>query len=262
MLRRFLWSIWVSVLVLSGGRSLLAGDCVVGCEADAGLVLAYAGEGDPAGVSAEARVVSVLRAYVAQRSSGVAESDFRVRLVNAADWEEILAAADQLKVRESPQGSAPGRENFLVTVKRPDGAVQSRWVTADVEIIRSVVVAKYTLKPFRVIESGDVEVKPTYLSRKGTHYAVELGEVVGKKTRKPIEAGTPITPDMLQDVPVMRQGDRVTLIVESDGFQIMASGEAKGNGFLGKQVPVINVDSQKMVYGKVLDAVTVQVGAR
>ncbi len=261
MLRRFLWGIWI--VALAGAPASFAGDCHVGCEGGGGPILVEARQDAPAsGLSGEARVVSALEAYVARRTSAETESSLRVRLVNAADWDEILGAGDRLKVRESPQGGGPGRVNFLVMVDRPDGQQLSRWVTADVEVVRSVVIAKYALKPFRVIEAGDVEVKSVYLSRKGAHYAIRPEEIIGKKLRKTVEAGVPITFDVVQDVPVMRQGDRVSLVVESDGFRIATAGEVKGDGFLGKQVAVINVDSQKMVYGKVLDAVTVQVGAR
>ncbi len=213
-------------------------------------------------LSGEARVVSVLEKYVLRRSPAPEGADIRIRLVNPADWDGLLRAEDRLVVKESPRGGLPGRANFLVAVERRDGEVLSRWVTADVEVVRSVVTAKYALRPFRVIESGDVEVKRVYLSRGGAHYAVQPEEVVGKKARKSVEVGAPITLDMLQDVPVMRQGDRVTLVVETDGFQIMAAGEAKGEGFLGKQVPVINIDSKRVVYGKVLDATMVQVGGK
>jgi flagella basal body P-ring formation protein FlgA len=244
MRRRSLWGIWVVALALLWGRT------------------SFADSVSDEGLSGEARVVSVLESYVARRASTEAGSGLRVRLVNPADWNEILGEGDRLKVRESPQGVGAGRANFLMTVDKKDGQQLSRWVTADVEIVRSVVTAKYALKPFRVIEFGDIEVTSVYLSRKGAHYATKLEEIVGKKMRKSAEIGTPITFDMVQDVPVIHQGDRVTLMVESDGFEIVTAGEAKGDGFLGKQVAVINVDSQKMVYGKVLDAVTVQVGAR
>jgi len=103
---------------------------------------------------------------------------------------------------------------------------------------------------------------PHHLVRKGERYAFSVDEVIGKRTRRAASQGVPVLLSALDEVPLIRAGDHVTLIVEADEMQITTTGEAKENGYLGRKVAVINVESKKVVYGKVRDASSVVVGAR
>ena len=49
------------------------------------------------------------------------------------------------------------------------------------------------------------------------------------------------------------------IVAESDGFKITALGQVKKRGRLGERIPVINFDSKKILYARVVDANTVKV---
>ena len=57
----------------------------------------------------------------------------------------------------------------------------------------------------------------------------------------------------------MKRGDVVVIIAETAGFKITALGQVKKKGRLGERIPVTNFDSNKLLYGRVLDANTVKV---
>jgi flagella basal body P-ring formation protein FlgA len=49
------------------------------------------------------------------------------------------------------------------------------------------------------------------------------------------------------------------IIVESKGLKATARGLVKKKGRLGERIPVVNVDSKKVLYGRVIDSNTVKV---
>lgn len=59
--------------------------------------------------------------------------------------------------------------------------------------------------------------------------------------------------------PVVRSGERVTMVVRSGGLSVTAVGEAQQPGAVGQTVRVLNVDSRKVVTGRVSGPGTVDV---
>jgi flagella basal body P-ring formation protein FlgA len=64
---------------------------------------------------------------------------------------------------------------------------------------------------------------------------------------------------MLEVPPMVRKGDRVTLVVENTHFRITCVGEVKEEGRAGDRIKVTNISSKREVYGRVLDRYTVLV---
>jgi flagella basal body P-ring formation protein FlgA len=58
---------------------------------------------------------------------------------------------------------------------------------------------------------------------------------------------------------LVKRGDLVVIIAESKGLKITTRGQVKKKGRLGEQIPVVNLDSNKVLYARVIDANTVKV---
>jgi flagella basal body P-ring formation protein FlgA len=210
-------------------------------------------DGSPAGGE---KIRDAIRMYVAGRLT-LNESDIRVRLVRPP--EEIFASEEGLEVKEGSRGGLLGRVVFLVS-SRPNGKPAAhQWVTAEVEMIRSVVVSVRPLRRSQVVGPEDLEIRPVAVTRAGEAYLFDPDALIGKRLIRSVGAGRPILLDMVETAPLIRPGDRVTLVVETGGLRIATVGRAKEEGFLGRSMAVMNLDSQKTVYGEVIDAGTVKV---
>ena len=206
--------------------------------------------------------VTALLVAAAARRLGMPESDMRVRLISPSAWNGDLREGYRVSLREASQGSIPGRVSFFMQIQRENRSPTSHWVSADIEVVQPVVVAKRPLSSFHLVTGDDVELAPHHLTRKGGRYAFSIDEVIGKRVRRAVPQGVPVLLNMVDDVPIIRAGDRVTLIVEEGEMEITTTGEAKENGYLGRRLAVVNVESKRVVYGKVRDASSVVVGAR
>jgi flagella basal body P-ring formation protein FlgA len=87
----------------------------------------------------------------------------------------------------------------------------------------------------------------------------DLGAVLGKRTRRAIGARTPLRADLIELPPLVKRGDLVMIVAETNGLKITTLGQVKKRGRLGERIPVINMDSKKILYARVIDSNTVKV---
>ena len=154
------------------------------------------------------------------------------------------------------KGSVPLPIHFKV-----NGKFQKRiLVTADIEVLADVVVAKRPLKRYRRITEDDVEIKEKNLAGLPSNIILEYEDVLGKRAKRNISANTVLRADLIEFPPLVKRGDVVLMVAESGGLRITALGMVKQReGRQGERIRVENIDSKRSIYGRVLDAKTVQV---
>jgi flagellar basal body P-ring formation protein FlgA len=132
-------------------------------------------------------------------------------------------------------------------------------VQARVEIYADVVMAKNSLRRHQTVGERDVQVVNKNITLFPGDVATDLGEVVGKRMVLSVNPQEVLRKSMVEVPPLIKKGDRLTLLVENAHFQITGTGEAKEDGRAGERIRVINISSQKEVFGRVVDGHTVQV---
>jgi flagella basal body P-ring formation protein FlgA len=130
---------------------------------------------------------------------------------------------------------------------------------ARMEIYADVVIARNYLKRHQVVEEKDVHLVHRNILQSPPDVVIDPREVVGKRTTLSVNSQEILRKSMVEIPPLVKRGDRVTLLVENDQFKITSVGEAKEEGREGDRIKVINVTSKKEVYGRVLDAHTIKV---
>jgi flagella basal body P-ring formation protein FlgA len=77
-------------------------------------------------------------------------------------------------------------------------------------------------------------------------------EAIGMQTGQPIRAGEVILPRMLKGKPAVRRGDRLVLVAESANLKVETIARALEDGYQGDQIRVVNSNSGKELYGRVV----------
>lgn len=215
------------------------------------------GRGASAGISGEKRIEDLIRRYVAERLSAEPGS-VRVRLLHPV--EGVPPGDHALRLRRGVPGrDLLGRTAFRMTMETEAGRRQERWVSAEVSLIRPAVVSIRPLRRHHLIGPEDLEVLPIARSREGERDLDDPDILIGKRLKRSVARGMPITEEMVEDPPLIRRGTRIRLVVEAPGLKVMTLGQAKEEGSLGEVIAVTNLDSMKTVYGEVVDASTVRV---
>jgi flagellar basal body P-ring formation protein FlgA len=133
------------------------------------------------------------------------------------------------------------------------------WATATIEILGPVAVTRRPLGRHKPITEDDIELQTMDLSDLPDGVIADPEAVLGKRTRRAIGAQTPLRADLIELPPLVKRGDLVVIIAETNGLKITTLGQVKKKGRLGERIPVVNMDSKKTLYARVIDSDTVKV---
>lgn len=204
------------------------------------------------------RIEQIVKAFILQQFAGKGQT---VRIKEIRGAEPVLLPKGSLSHQvAAPRNTAlSGSLPLTVTLKVNDEFEKRMLVTAVVEVLVNAVVTTRPLGRFKPIEESDVEVRPVDVAGLPSDYIADPEAVLGKRTRRLLDANTVLRPDLVESQPIVKRGDRVRIIVESPGMRITAVGEVKQNGCLGERISVANLDTNKVIQARVVDTQTVKV---
>ncbi|MFO7707957.1 MAG: flagellar basal body P-ring formation chaperone FlgA [Desulfobacterales bacterium] len=156
-------------------------------------------------------------------------------------------------------GSLTGSVPLAVVLRVNEDFERRLNVTAQVEVRVKAVVSSRPLGRYKPIEEGDIEVREVDLAGLPADFISDPEAVIGKRTRRAVDTHAVLRPDLVELPPVVKRGDRVKIVAETAGMRITAVGEVKQKGCVGERVPVVNLDSNKVVHARVVDGQTVQI---
>jgi len=152
-------------------------------------------------------------------------------------------------------GKIPLSVHFYV-----NGRFQKRvWATVHIEVLTEVVVTRRPLRRYQPITEDDIVRKTRDLADLPSNYISSFEEVLGKRTKRKMNAGVVLRSDLIGLPPLVSRGDVVSIVAETKGLRITALGIVKENGYRGGVVRVVNLDSKKGIYARVMDPNTVKV---
>jgi flagella basal body P-ring formation protein FlgA len=150
---------------------------------------------------------------------------------------------------------------FPVTVRiTVDKILQKRLrMMARVTHFAPVVKTLRRINRGEILTSGDVVVEVVPSNRIVRNAMTSLNDVVGNQAIRNLGMGRVITTNSINKPTLVKKGDRVTLIAVSGAMKITAPGIVRQKGFKDSLVQVLNIQTQKTVFGMVQDATTVKV---
>lgn len=86
----------------------------------------------------------------------------------------------------------------------------------------------------------------------------DLLDLEGRVARRPLAAGEILRRDLVDLPPVVRRGDRITVVVESTTVRILAAAVARADGRLGETIPVLREGGRRPLRAEVLSTDTVR----
>lgn len=185
--------------------------------------------------------------------------DARVKDIRVAGEIELPDGRITYTVHPAHNAEAMGKIQFTINFDVNGKFFKRTWATATVEVISDVVVTKKPLGRYKPITEDDIEVQKMDLANLPSDVIQDPDAVLGKRAKRAIGAQTVLRPNLIEFPPVVKRGDVVVIVAETDGLKITALGEVRKKGRIGERIPVINYDSKKILYAQVVDANTVKV---
>jgi flagella basal body P-ring formation protein FlgA len=183
----------------------------------------------------------------------------RIKEINIP--ERVVLSKGRIAYKVAAPGMRPLKGTFSIAVDfSVNGHFEKKvWATATVEVWGPVVVTRKPLGRYKPITEDDIMLQTMDLTDLSSDVVTDPEAVLGKRTKRAIGAQTPLRVDSIELPPLVKRGDLVVIIVQSKGLKITTRGLVKKKGRLGDRIPVVNVDSKKVLYARVIDSNTVQV---
>lgn len=213
----------------------------------------------PAGnVVKEAELRRVISDFVTERSAPLAATVTVKRIGYSGDL-KLPAGRVSYEVVAPERWEGYGNASLALIVRVDEQVRKNLTVPVEVEALAEMVVSTRTLERGEVITSPDLAIAKRDLARVQGRFLKDADEALGLRVKTPMRANTPLRGDYLERVPVVKNGQIVTIVAENEIVKITTTGRAKGNGAVGELITVQNVSSLKDLTARVVDAMTVKV---
>jgi len=193
------------------------------------------------------RVEQVCRNYVLAElgwEPADCEIEFRRYIEPAIDWTDV-----KLTVRHPRNVVLSGAVTLRVEAVKNGKTLRSFPVPIQVTLYDDVVVTSRRLKRNDVIAAHDITVEHRAVNLKADLPLSDPAEVIGRRTTRALPAGRPLDLSLIEDVPLVERGQKVTLRFQTGNLLLTARGEAIEDGWAGQPVRVKNLASKKLVTG-------------
>ena len=162
----------------------------------------------------------------------------------------------QIKIKSVNLHRVPdvgGKGLAVVEFEGKDGKPRASYVPFRIYQKKRLFYAKRALSRGSSIATEDLGSKETYIGENELLYPKDLRDVVDKIVKKDVAAGTIFTNQVLDSPQVIRRGELVTIIGESQQLFVRAKGRAEEPGRLGERIRVKNLSSGREIVGTVAD---------
>jgi flagellar basal body P-ring formation protein FlgA len=113
----------------------------------------------------------------------------------------------------------------------------------------SVLVLRRAVGRGERILAADVSVQTRELPGLATPYLARIEQLDGRLTRRAVPEGTALPADALTAALLIHRGQTVTLVAQTNGFEVRAPGKAMADASAQQRVRVQNLNSLKIIEG-------------
>lgn len=137
-----------------------------------------------------------------------------------------------------------------VQVRCPDAPGWKLYVPVSVRREADVVVLRGPVPAGAPIQASQLLVQRRDIADAGGAVVTDPAAVVGKVPARPLAAGTPLTAADLAGAVALQRGDPVVLVTRVGGVEVRVGGRALGSARPGGLVRAENVESRRIVRGR------------
>lgn len=206
----------------------------------------------------EKRFSDLFNGYIA-RQLKAPEAHFRVSRFKVIGNDSLPEGKIRIELVHQADGKLLGHVSLTAIVRVDEKTVQRVLLSGWVDRFENVVCTSRSLGRNNIITEDDVITKRRNISKLPFNVLTDMQCVVGKRLKHAVRADTVLLANMVEAPPLIRRGDKVTIVAESPTLLVTALGIAQTKGGLGDQVRVKNCMNRKEIIALVVNGSTVKV---
>lgn len=173
---------------------------------------------------------------------------------------KLTATATEYRLQFPSGSDVVGRTVLPIRFFDSKGEVVHKGnIVVDVAAKAPYYRTKRLIKRHKVIQEDDIEL--INLSVRGQHKNVvrKKDDIIGRMTASTLASGAVVTAYMLKEVPAVKIGATVSVLLENNGFELRVKGRALDDGSIGDTIRVqTRLETRKVIYAEVLSETTVR----
>ena len=160
---------------------------------------------------------------------------------------EAFGIPENAHVTVTPVGEVdfPGTVTFDAVATVHEAEAGRFTVSAELEGVRRVVVAKRNLGAGNMIRARDVEVRRMDGAAAPARAIEKTQLVVGERLARRVPAGGAITTDVIAKPILVNRGDVCRMTIRGRGFRIVGEARARDKGSLGEMIRMESIQDRK-----------------
>jgi flagella basal body P-ring formation protein FlgA len=202
-------------------------------------------------------VSALCKRAVSEYVSSVAPTGVRAQVEGVAVRGALLLPAGEVSAVASSRSSGFGGSMFFTVSVLVNGVEAARkQVSGRVSLHGPTCRLAVDLARGHVLANTDLTETMGVIERG----SIGCDAAIGKSLRTRGRAGTSVRASALEAPVIVHRRERVTLVYQSGPLRVISKGEAMKDGAAGEVIPVMNIDSRKVLRARVISPgrVTVQ----
>ena len=211
-----------------------------------------------AGILKEGAIRQIVVEHI-QRNMPWERENVRITFLGGCNDIVIPASGYTYDVQERPNEPYIGESVVILKLYQGSVFLLERSVRVRMEVAFDVLVSSRALQVDTVIGPDDVRVVKRWLTREPQRTIATREEALEKRVVSSIRPNHEITRTMLREVPLVKKGRVVKMVLNNGSINITTLGQIQEDGGMGSSVRVKNISSQRIVYARVIGESLVQV---
>lgn len=178
--------------------------------------------------------------------------------LNLPEKVTVKAANAQLRVADVSRDYLSGNVTIPVNIIAGDKILKRIYVAVKIHVFDSVYISTKKVNQYENFSAENVERKWLEITNDETAIRSEK-EIIGKRANRYISEGKIITLNIIENMPIIKSGQQITIISRVNSVVISATGIAKEDGRKGEIISIENSASGAKLKGRVIDKDKVEI---
>ena len=152
-----------------------------------------------------------------------------------------------------------GRIPMILEIRINDQFQKRIRLNTKVLVSQQVIKTKRAVKRGEILSNDEIRVETVQTERPSQNAITNIDHALGYEAARNLSAGKILIPNFIKRPALGNRGDKILIMAQKGGMTITTPGILKEDGYENAMVRVLNIESKKVIYGRLVDSNTVKV---
>ncbi len=152
-----------------------------------------------------------------------------------------------------------GRVPMILEIRINDQFQRRIRLNTKVLVSQQVIKTKRAVKRGEILSNNEIRVETVQTERPSQNAITNIDHALGYEVARNLPVGKILIPNFIKRPALGNRGDKILIMAKKGGMTITTPGILKEDGYENAMVRVLNIESKKVIYGRLVDSNTVKV---